>query len=166
MYRVKVNENRQFTLDAVKDTFQLEGQQIPFDVRRIKEGLMHFIYQNRSYTAEVVSLDHTTKKALIKVNGKLCEVSVEDQFDLLLKDMGMAGIAAKTALEIKAPMPGLVLSVNVIPGQEIKKGDNLLVLEAMKMENLLKSSTDGVIKKICVTKGDKVEKNQVLIEFA
>ncbi len=68
--------------------------------------------------------------------------------------------------EVKAPMPGLVLDIRVSEGDEVKKGDPILVLEAMKMENIIKSPTDGVIKKINVKKGLAVEKNQVLINFA
>ena len=62
-------------------------------------------------------------------------------------------------------MPGMVLNILVTEGQDIKKGDPLIVLEAMKMENVLKSPTDGIVKKINVNKGIAVEKNQVLIQF-
>jgi len=63
-------------------------------------------------------------------------------------------------------MPGLVLDILVSEGQTIQKGDSLLVLEAMKMENNLKAINDAVVKKINVSKGDKVEKNTVLIELS
>jgi biotin carboxyl carrier protein len=71
----------------------------------------------------------------------------------------------KKVNDVKAPMPGMVFNVLVSEGQDIKKGDPLIVLEAMKMENVLKSPTDGTVKKIAVTKGVAVEKNQVLIQF-
>jgi biotin carboxyl carrier protein len=57
------------------------------------------------------------------------------------------------------------LKVIVESGQKIQKGDAMLILEAMKMENILKAPSDGVIKKIQILKGDKVEKNQVLIRM-
>ena len=66
---------------------------------------------------------------------------------------------------LKAPMPGLVLKILIAEGQEIKKGDGLIVLEAMKMENIIKSSGDCTIKKINVVVKQAVEKNQVLMEF-
>lgn len=165
MYKAKVNEIHNFELNLVKDCFQLEGKDLEVDIHHLKEGQTHFIYQNKSYTAEIVAENSEEKSMTVKVNGKLCQVNMEDQFDILLKEMGMGASAGKTTLIIKAPMPGLVLSVSAVVGQEIKKGDSLLVLEAMKMENMLKSTTEGVIKKIYVGKGDKVEKNQVLIEF-
>jgi len=66
---------------------------------------------------------------------------------------------------VKAPMPGLVLDILVEPGQSVQKGDNLLILEAMKMENIIKASGSGVVKNIPVHKKDAVEKNQLLIEM-
>lgn len=77
----------------------------------------------------------------------------------------MDNLNSNKVLEMKAPMPGMVLKVLVNAGDEVKKGDNLLILEAMKMENILKSTTDGTVSKVLVKQGDKVEKNQILIQF-
>ena len=67
--------------------------------------------------------------------------------------------------ELKAPMPGLVLSIMVQPGDSVVKGDGLMVLEAMKMENIIRTPADGIVKSVDVKKSDAVEKNQVLIKF-
>ncbi|HEY9195548.1 MAG TPA: acetyl-CoA carboxylase biotin carboxyl carrier protein subunit, partial [Mucilaginibacter sp.] len=67
--------------------------------------------------------------------------------------------------EIKAPMPGLVLRIFVAEGDTVQKGDNLFVLEAMKMENIIKAPADVTVRKIKCKAGDKVEKGQILIEF-
>ena len=67
--------------------------------------------------------------------------------------------------DIKAPMPGLILEVNVEEGAEVQEGDYLLVLEAMKMENTLTAPRDGVVKSVSIKKGETVEKNQLLIEM-
>ena len=67
--------------------------------------------------------------------------------------------------DIKAPMSGKVLSVVVAEGDEVKKGDAILILEAMKMENVLKAEGDCIIKKILINTEESVEKNQVLIEL-
>jgi len=165
MYKVKVNEAYDFELYEENNVLRLDGQHLELDCQELAGGHLHLIYQHKSYRAEVVSEQPEDKTITVKVNGRLYHVTVEDQFDRLLKAMGLNGVAGKLALEIKAPMPGLVLSINVTEGQEIKKGDSLLVLEAMKMENMLKATTDGVVKKIFAGKGDKVEKGQVLIEF-
>ncbi|PHK07691.1 acetyl-COA carboxylase, partial [Nostoc linckia z13] len=63
------------------------------------------------------------------------------------------------------PIPGLILEISVSVGQEVKENDNLLILEAMKMENTFVSPRAGVIKSIAVNKGDAVDKGQLLIEF-
>jgi biotin carboxyl carrier protein len=83
----------------------------------------------------------------------------------LLEKMGISAANAGKVNNIKAPMPGLIITLKVAVGDTVKAGDQLLILEAMKMENILKSPGDGVVKKIKVKKGDSVEKNQVLIEF-
>ena len=64
-----------------------------------------------------------------------------------------------------APMPGKIVSINVKDGQKIKSGENLLILEAMKMENLITATKDAKIKKINVKSNDAVEADQILIEF-
>ncbi|MCX2481711.1 biotin/lipoyl-binding protein [Pedobacter sp. MC2016-15] len=165
MYKVKVNDAHDFELYAENGVVKLDGETLDLNVKELAGGHLHVIHQHKSYRAEIVSQNPDDKTVAVKVNGRLYEVTVEDQYDRLLKAMGLNGVAGKLALEIKAPMPGLVLSINVSEGQEIKKGDSLLVLEAMKMENMLKATTDGVVKKIFAGKGDKVEKGQVLIEF-
>ena len=122
-------------------------------------------YQNQSFNILLLKAFPEEKKLVLKINGKRVEVSVKDKFDLLLEQLGMDKLSHKKIDSIKAPMPGLVLDVLVSEGQAVKKGDTLLILEAMKMENALKSPADGVIKKVAVSKGMAVEKNQLLIEF-
>ena len=78
--------------------------------------------------------------------------------------MARAG-SAQVVKDIKAPMPGLVLQISVGPGDTVEKGDPLLILEAMKMENVLKAPGSGTVKKVSVNQGQAVEKNQLLIEM-
>jgi biotin carboxyl carrier protein len=91
---------------------------------------------------------------------------MSDQFDELLHQLGMDSQNTSKIAELKAPMPGLVLRILASEGDEVMKGGNLLVLEAMKMENIIKAPADVVIKSIRVIAGDKVEKNQVMIIFS
>lgn len=99
------------------------------------------------------------------VNSNGYEVKIFDELDILISEMGLSLGSAQVENDVKAPMPGLILDVNVSEGDEVKEGDYLLVLEAMKMENALTAPIDGKVKTISVSKGDKVDKNQLLIEM-
>lgn len=165
MYNVKVNEQYNFDISVENASFLVNDEAIVLNREVLNDNSTHVIYKNGSYNIEVVSFDKEEKTGTVKVNGTIYKVAVEDQFDQLLKQLGMDNLATTKVQQIKAPMPGLVLSVLVAEGDEVKKGDSLLVLEAMKMENMIKSPTDGVIKKISIKQGDKVEKNEVLINF-
>ncbi len=85
--------------------------------------------------------------------------------DELLKSMGLENAMVAKISEVKAPMPGLVLDVLVTVGQTVEMGEKILTLEAMKMENAIKSPTAGTIASIHVSKGQAVDKNFVLIRF-
>jgi biotin carboxyl carrier protein len=138
-----------------------------FEIDRIKStnNSWHILKNGKSYNVEILKIDKTAKLVDLKLNGKLNTIKLSDQFDALLKSLGMDNLAAKKVLELKAPMPGLVLNIAVKEGDTIVKGDALIVLEAMKMENIIKSPTEGVVKKIHAIKGSAVEKNQLLISF-
>ncbi|MCB0395549.1 MAG: acetyl-CoA carboxylase biotin carboxyl carrier protein subunit [Flavobacteriales bacterium] len=92
-------------------------------------------------------------------------MKVENAFDQLLHSMGLDDLISKKVNEVKAPMPGKVLAIHVEDGSEVKEGDSLLVLEAMKMENVIKSPVDATVRQIRVKAGGTVEKNEILIEF-
>jgi len=126
----------------------------------------HVINDLQSYNVEVISFDAVLKTAQIRVNNNLYSVSAKDQFDLLLDKMGLSTLSSAKVAQLKAPMPGLVLRIFVKEGDVISKGDNLLILEAMKMENIIKAPADAVIKSINIKPGDKVEKAQILLVFS
>lgn len=143
----------------------LNGDDFYWDLVSEKEGRFHVLKNNRSYTVEVVEVDLVEKKFSLNVNGNNYSLELSDKFDELLKNLGLDKINSGVAKELKAPMPGLVLDVLVKAGDAVKKGDAILVLEAMKMENNIKSVADAVVKKVTVQKGNAVEKNQVLVLF-
>lgn len=166
MYQVKVNDKFNFVVKTENKQLKVNEEVIELDHIKLNENSTHVLYQNKSYLIEVVELVKEEKTAVVKINGNIYTLNIEDQYDQLLKQLGMDNLAVSKILQVKAPMPGLVLNVLATEGDEIKKGDSLLVLEAMKMENMIKSPTDGVIKKIAVKQGDKVEKNELLISFS
>ncbi|MFT2007345.1 biotin/lipoyl-containing protein [Pontibacter sp. 13R65] len=165
MLQVKTANDKTWQVTIQKDAVHLNGTPFNWDISPIGPNTFHILKDNKSYTAELVEADYQAKTFILKINGVVQTVSVKDQFDLLLDKMGMANTNAQKINDVKAPMPGLILEIKVQPGQEVKKGDPIMILEAMKMENILKSPGDGVVKEVKVAVRQNVEKNQVLILF-
>lgn len=163
MYQIKINQKFQFKTEVQKGEVLVDDQTVAIDMVKIDENHFHLIYNDQSYNAEVLSVDTKEKVMKIKVNQNIYDLEIRDQYDELLKNLGLENLNANKVKEIKAPMPGLVLKIVVNEGDVVKKGENLLVLEAMKMENMIKAPADVVIQKIKVKSGEKVEKNQLLI---
>jgi biotin carboxyl carrier protein len=135
------------------------------DIIQVSEQEYHVLRDHRSASARVLSVDKSGKKMVVEVEGERFEVVIQEELDLLLEQMGFGKTSGKQVKEIKAPMPGLVLSIQVTEGQELQEGDKLLILEAMKMENSLLLHGPGKIKKINVKPGQAVDKGQILIEL-
>lgn len=167
-YKAKVSNAENIEViftDKSRKNGSVNGNNFSWDIVEVKKNMFHIISGTRSFTAEVVKADTTTKTFTILVNGNKYNVDVKDKFDELLKQMGMDKLAQTGVQEVKAPMPGMVINIAVEAGAEVKKGDPLLVLEAMKMENIIKSPRDGKIKTLKAVKGNAVEKNQPLVVF-
>lgn len=165
MYRVKAAEGQGKEVEIGGDSISLDGQSIDWDISRISEFHYHIISGGKSYNAELVSADYQQKVLTLKIEDQVFEMSIKDKMDQLLEKMGISTQNTAAIAEVKAPMPGLILDILAEVGQTIKKGDQLMILEAMKMENVLKAQGEGTITSIEVSQGDSVEKNQVLIKF-
>ncbi|MEY4539210.1 MAG: hypothetical protein RLZZ306_967 [Bacteroidota bacterium] len=164
MLKATVN-SQTFDIQSDKKSIFVNEQPFNWDMVEIKDGNFHVIYNHKSYNAEVLETDYQTKSFLIKINNTKYTISVKDRFDILLDQLGMSDANAAKVNDLKAPMPGLIVDIKVQVGDVIKKGDTILILEAMKMENVLKAVGEGIVKNIKITPKQNVEKNQVLIEF-
>ncbi len=156
-FKATVNDHFEYMLESssLKD----------LDILQLSEDSFHLIDKERSLKVNVLETDFQAKQVTLDINGEYFQVKIEDQMDLLVKKMGLkTGIVHKIK-EIKAPMPGLVLDILVEEGQKIEKGQGLLILEAMKMENVIKAAGEGTIKQITVEKGTAVDKGKMLIEL-
>jgi len=156
MYESNVNEEYKLMIDP---------NDLNWDLLEIKDGKFHILQDNQSFDATVLDANYETKTFRIKINKNVYEVNLKDKFDLLVEQLGFSNMTVQKVNNIKAPMPGLVLDVLVQPGDAVAKGDSVLILEAMKMENVIKAEGDAVVKSIEITKGTPVEKNQILVEF-
>ena len=157
-YKVEVNETFNFSISPEEAG--------TLDFVKIDENNFHVLQGNKSFEAELVDADFQNKTLHLKINGNKFSVKIADHYDQLVEKMGLSAAVSSKVKDIKAPMPGLVLDINVAAGQEVTKGDKLVILEAMKMENVIKSEGVGVVKEIHVTKGATVDKGQMLIEMA
>lgn len=166
MLEVNVNSRKYIVEEGTDGLTVINNENVNLDVSKINSSVWHIINDLKSYNAEVVAFDSALKTAQIRVNNNLYTVSAKDQFDLLLEKMGLSNLNSPKIGELKAPMPGLVLRIFVKEGDGVSKGDNLLILEAMKMENIIKAPADAVVKTVKIIPGDKVEKAQILLLFA
>lgn len=156
-YKLWVNDSLQYQFEKE----EVEG----LDAMEISPAHYHILEGHRSFTGTILKADFLNRKYTVKINSNYYEVDIANELDMLIEDMGLSNGHSLKLNDVKAPMPGLILDVNIKAGDEVKEGDYLLVLEAMKMENTLTAPRDGVVKSISVEKGQSVEKNQLLIEM-
>src|SRR5437870_1602107 len=130
MLKATVNGKAEFTIENKT----VNGKDIDWDLIEVRDGTFHILRNNKSYNATLISFDAEEKTLVINVNGNDYEITIKDKNDLLLQQLGISAKSSSTIHHIKAPMPGLIINISVKSGDEIKKGDSLLILEAMKME--------------------------------
>ncbi|WP_203255672.1 acetyl-CoA carboxylase biotin carboxyl carrier protein subunit [Hyunsoonleella ulvae] len=155
--KVKVNTNLDFDI-SLDDISNL-------DISKLSNLNYHLLYNNKSFHCNIIDADFSKKMYQISINNTLYNVEIFNDLDVLIKDMGFSIESKKAISSITAPMPGLILEINIEVGQEIKENDTLLILEAMKMENSITSPIDGTVKAIHSKKGNAVDKGQLIIEF-
>ena len=151
-YTIEINDDRHVTVD---------GQTYAIDLMAFAvQNLYSLIIDHNSYEAFV---DSDAEDWQVLMRGDLYQAKVLDERAVRLAQSG-GGIAVPAGdFNLKAPMPGLVVAVPVEVGGPVKKGDILLILESMKMQNELKSPRDGIILRVKVKAGDVVEQNTVLL---
>jgi biotin carboxyl carrier protein len=143
----------------------VNGKELTLDMVQSGDRDWHILLNGKATRITLVNNDKAEKQVLLMVNGQSITVNLKDRLDQLLSTMGLENAGAKKMNELKSPMPGLVLKLRVNEGDSVKKGDPLLVLEAMKMENVIKAADDAVVSKIVVSPGQAVEKNALLMSF-
>lgn len=154
-------------------TIEIDGQRYeitPEEWRQLDcimtaPGEYHVLENGTSHAFTVFSFDLASRTCVIKVDGEIRQIRFLRDLDLLIEKMGLNVNPSKKLTHLDAPMPGLVTGINVKAGDEVEKGTPLLILEAMKMENVITSPERGVVKHIPVSMGQAVEKGTTLIEF-
>lgn len=165
MLQTTINERNTYAVSNEDGQWHINDATADLDIQMQPNGLISVIHNNKSYTATVENVDTKNKELTLKIDGQPYKIAIKEPIDLLLSSMGLDLKAMQKIEPVKAPMPGMILKVLVEPGQQIQKGDGLLILEAMKMENVLKASGNATVKGIRVTERTAVEKGAILIEL-
>lgn len=151
-YTIEINDERHIIVDGT--TYEIDLQALS------AQGLFSLIIDNKSFEAFV---ENEGDEWRVLLRGNLYETKVADERAVrLTKSVGGAEVAVGD-FHLKAPMPGLVVIVPVSEGQAVNKGDILIILESMKMQNELKSPRDGTVLRVKVKGGDSVEQNQIMV---
>jgi biotin carboxyl carrier protein len=160
-YITKIDET-EFTVEILDEKhIRIHDKVLEVDFQSVSgQPVYSLIIGGKSYEA-YVSPDENHWQVLLR--GRLYQAEVEDEREKRLRAAGGAGASESGEFHLKAPMPGLVVTVLVEEGQEVQKGQVLLILESMKMQNELKAPRDGVISRIKVRAGETVEQKQTLL---
>jgi biotin carboxyl carrier protein len=121
--------------------------------------------QNQTIQVRCIGIDKANKTVTLLYNNQKYSAKITEPMDELLKSMGLENALVQKISEVKAPMPGLVLDVLVSPGDSVEIGQKILVLEAMKMESMLRAERDAIIKSIHVRPGEIVAAKDLLLEL-
>ena len=154
-FQAVVNKKHQFDLTS-EDSLAFQ---------KVNATAIHAADGHDSVNAAICAADFLKKKYILKINAAYYEVALKNELELLIDELGLMANVAAVSNELVSPMPGLIVDILVKAGSEIKAGDGLLILEAMKMENKLTAIRDGVVKAVLVNVSDAVDKGTVLIEF-
>ena len=152
--------NRVWNIDG-KEVVGTEGSAIRWDDHQF----FTLTYKGQKFFGELLEDKSEENYLKIKINQRVFEVKKKGELDDLISALGLDVPKVRKLKELQAPMPGRIVQVAVQIGQELNLGDELLSLEAMKMENVLKAEGVGVVKAILVESNQVVDKGTVLIEF-
>lgn len=160
-YVATVNDKEyEIIIDNDHEVF-VNGERYEMDFQYLNGGgVLSLLLNNRSLEAVI---DERDDRWEVLTKGELYTVQVQDERAYRLAQGRGVGLVVTGEAQIKSPMPGLIVAVPVKEGDAVSKGDKVVILESMKMENELLSPRDGLVMRISVSKGDSVEKDQVLL---
>ncbi len=157
-YFIKINEQ----LEITTTSSEIEDQ----DIIRLSRAEYHCLFSQRSFKAEIINIDSHSNEVLLNVNGRQYSCQISNSLNLRIQSLNGNSKRRKQQGQLVASMPGMVLSILVEEGQRVSKGDPLIILEAMKMENVLKAGVSGIVSKINCDNNSPVDKGQLLIELS
>ncbi len=140
-----------------------QGKQVDIKLREEPDGFTYIVWKNKKYMLDVI--EKNQNRYTVMVNGVWHSFTVETPISLKRrKYLEQSGDSSST-ISVEAPMPGKIIDILVEEGSEVKEGEPIIILEAMKMQNEISSSTSGIVQSISVKKNDSVMKDDVLIDI-
>ena len=163
-YHVTLGE-RSFEVELAEDGVRVDGEPVRAELRRLPgTSVHHLLVEGASHTL-VVSPGDGAGAWRLHLDGRPLEAEVIDERTRAIREMTGVAAGPKGPRPVRAPMPGLVVRLEVEVGQRVAAGQGVVIIEAMKMENELKAEADGVVAAVHVSAGQAVEKGTVLVEF-
>lgn len=164
MKYVTTIDNQQFDIEVVDEHhIRIGDRLLQVDFESVSgQPVFSLILDGKSFEAFVYQGEEDWD---VLLRGRQYQVKVEDEREKRLKAAGGGGVVEGGEFHLKAPMPGLIVAVLIDEGKSVKKGQVLLILESMKMQNELKSPRDGVISRLRVRVGESVEQKQSLLSL-
>jgi biotin carboxyl carrier protein len=155
-------DDKEFEIEVIDERhIRVGGQPLEVDFESVSgQPVFSLILDGKSYEAFVYQGDENWE---VLIHGQQYQVNVEDEREKRLKSSADRGSTEGGEFHLKAPMPGLVVAILIEEGQEVKKGQVMLILESMKMQNELKAPRDGVMGRVRVKAGESVEQKQTLL---
>jgi biotin carboxyl carrier protein len=155
-------DNQEFEIEVVDDRhIRIGDRLLQVDFESVSgQPVFSLIVDGKSYESFVSPGDEDWH---VLLRGRQYQVKIEEEREKRLRAAGGGGVAEGGEFHLKAPMPGLVVAVPVEEGQEVEKGQVLVILESMKMQNELKAPRAGKVARIRVKGGESVEQKQTLL---
>lgn len=160
-YYTTIGDN-EFAIEIIDDKhINIDGEIHQIDFSSIDDQpVQSLLINGESYEAYVYAEDNLWQ---VLLKGTQYQAKVEDEREKLLREASPASGTQQMEFHLKAPMPGLIIDTPVEDGQQVEKGDVLIILESMKMQNELKSPRAGTIARIRVKPGDNVEQLEIML---
>lgn len=165
VYTVRVNDREYIVTMDKDDNLFVNNEPLVVEYIPVAEGML-LRFNNRSFTAHIERIPKEGTAYLVNINGKSIPLDLEDEKAALMRSLESDKATKLHSALVRSPMPGKITKVLVSEGELIEAGQGVLILEAMKMENEIKSPAAGIVKGIRVKDSDTVEKNTILIEIS
>jgi len=163
MYHVRVG-SRSFEVVVGSEGVSVDGKPVDVDLGRIPGTPVRSLRVNAA-SHQLVASSSGRGSWVLHLRGAGFEAEVIDERTRAIRELTGAAAAASGPKPITAPMPGLVVKVEVAEGEPVRPGQGVVVVEAMKMENELKAEAEGIVSRVHVAPGDTVDKGQILVDF-